>query len=112
MDKFALLRAFSNELGITPHAYQIQVRMARACRLIAQGVPLAEVAHKVGYSEQSALHRPFKRRIGVTPGAYARALGENVVNFGQYAARYRMDNRWHERGGWNAHGDCRSWSPL
>jgi len=74
MDKFALLRAFSNELGITPHAYQIQVRMARACRLIAQGVPLAEVAHKVGYSEQSALHRPFKRRIDVTPGAYARAL--------------------------------------
>jgi len=74
MDKFGLLRAFSNELGITPHAYQVQLRMARACRLIAQRVPLAEVAQIVGYSEQSALQRPFKRLIGVTPGAYAGAL--------------------------------------
>ena len=73
-DKFALLRAFSHELGMTPHAYQVQLRMARACRLIAQDVPLADVALAVGYSEQSALHRPFKRRVGVTPGAYARAL--------------------------------------
>jgi AraC-like DNA-binding protein len=71
--KFALLRAFSHELGITPHAYQVQLRMARACRLIAQRVPLAEVALEVGYSEQSALYRPFTRLVGVTPGAYARA---------------------------------------
>jgi AraC-like DNA-binding protein len=72
-DKFALLRAFSRELGITPHAYQVQLRMARACQLIARQVPLAEVALAVGYSEQSALQRPFKRLVGVTPGAYARA---------------------------------------
>jgi AraC-like DNA-binding protein len=71
--RFALLRAFSRESGITPHAYQVQLRMARACRLIERQVPLAAVALEVGYSEQSALHRPFKRLVGVTPGAYARA---------------------------------------
>jgi len=73
-DRFALLRAFSRELGMTPHAYQMQLRMARACRLIASGVALSEVALAVGYSEQSALNRPFKQLVGVTPGAYARAL--------------------------------------
>jgi AraC-like DNA-binding protein len=73
-DRFGLLRAFSCELGITPHAYQMQLRMARACRLIANGVLLSEVAHAVGYSEQSALTRPFKRLVGVTPSTYARAL--------------------------------------
>jgi AraC-like DNA-binding protein len=73
-DKFALLRTFSAELGITPHAYQVQLRVARACRLIARGAPLADVALSVGYSEQSALHRPFKRLVGVSPGAYARAV--------------------------------------
>ena len=73
-DRFALLRAFSRELGMTPHEYQIHLRIARSCRLIAQGVPLADVAIAVGYSEQSALHRPFTRLVGVTPGAYARAL--------------------------------------
>ena len=68
MDRFAVLRAFSHELGVTPHAYQVQLRMARACRLIASNVPLVEVAHTVGYSEQSAPQRPFKQLIGVTPG--------------------------------------------
>lgn len=72
-DRFALLRAFSRELGMTPHAYQMQLRMARACRLIASGLPLADVALDVGYSQQSALNRTFKRLVGVTPGAYARA---------------------------------------
>lgn len=71
MDRFALLRAFSKELGLTPHAYQVQLRMARACRLIAEKVPLVDVALAVGYSEQSALQRPFKRLVGVTPGTYA-----------------------------------------
>ena len=73
-DRFALLRAFAHEVGMTPHAYQVQLRIARACRLIAEGVPLAEVSIAVGYSEQSALHRPFARLVGVTLGAYARAV--------------------------------------
>ncbi len=70
---FALLRAFSYDLGLTPHAYQVQLRMARARRLIAGREPLADVALAVGYSEQSALNRAFKRHVGVTPGAYMHA---------------------------------------
>ena len=73
VERFALLRSFSKEMGLTPHAYQVQLRMARACRLIKQGWGLAEVALEVGYSEQSALARQFRRVVGVTPGAYARA---------------------------------------
>jgi AraC-like DNA-binding protein len=73
-DRFALLRAFSHKVGMPPHAYQMHLRVARACRLIVQGVSLADVAIAVGYSEQSALHRPFVRLVGVTPGEYARVL--------------------------------------
>jgi AraC-like DNA-binding protein len=72
-EKFTLLRAFARELGITPHAYQEQLRIERACRLIARGVPLPEAALAVGYSQQSALQRPFKQLEGVTPGEYVRA---------------------------------------
>jgi AraC-like DNA-binding protein len=73
IEKFALLRAFARELGLTPHAYLVQLRVARARRLIAHGGSLADVALAVGYSEQSALTRQFRRLVGVTPGVYARA---------------------------------------
>jgi AraC-like DNA-binding protein len=74
-NKFTLLRGFAREHGMTPHAYQVQLRMARACRLLARGVPLADVALAVGYSQQSALHRSFKRLVGLTPGDYVRGIG-------------------------------------
>lgn len=74
-NKFTLLRGFAREHGMTPHAYQVQLRMARACRLLARGVPLADVALAVGYSQQSALHRQFKRLVGLTPGEYVRGIG-------------------------------------
>jgi AraC-like DNA-binding protein len=73
-DKFALLRAFSRDLGTTPHVYQMRLRMTRARELIIQGLPLADVAVAVGYSEQSALTRAFRSVVGITPGAYARAV--------------------------------------
>ena len=37
-------------------------------------VPQAEVAATVGLYDQSLLHRHFKRILGVTPGAFARAV--------------------------------------
>lgn len=73
-DKFALLRTFSREVGTTPHAYQMRLRMTRARELIVQGLSLADVAIAVGYSEQSALTRAFRGVVGITPGAYARAV--------------------------------------
>lgn len=74
VDKFVLLRAFSQQFGMTPHAYQVQLRVARAYRLIRKGVRLADAASAVGYSEQSALNRVFKKRVGTTPGEYARSF--------------------------------------
>jgi AraC-like DNA-binding protein len=37
-------------------------------------MPLAQVAQAVGYSEQNALHRQFKRLVGVTPREYANTV--------------------------------------
>jgi transcriptional regulator GlxA family with amidase domain len=62
---------FHREVGLPPHAYQIQVRVARARALIATGVPLAEVASMTGFADQSHLTRLFKRIVGVPPGQYA-----------------------------------------
>lgn len=69
-----LIRAFRREIGLTPHAYVVDVRVRRAQdRLRAGGAP-AEVAADVGFSDQSHLTRAFKARLAVTPGAYRRAV--------------------------------------
>lgn len=68
-----LVLAFRAELGQTPARYVEDKRMALALRLIDEGtVPLSEVAHRAGFSEQSALTRAVKRRFGTTPGARRR----------------------------------------
>ena len=59
--------------GLTPHAYQLQRRVALARRLIAQGLPLAEVAAACGFADQSHMTRQFVRKYGVSPGMVAAA---------------------------------------
>ncbi len=65
------LRLFQREMGLPPHAYLLQVRVERAKQLLAVGVPIAQVAFDTGFSDQSHLHRHFKRWVGTTPRQYA-----------------------------------------
>jgi AraC-like DNA-binding protein len=68
----SLLRAFTRELGMSPHAYQTSLRVARAQSLIEAGVPLVETAAQVGFADQSHLNRYFRRLLGTTPARFAR----------------------------------------
>jgi AraC-like DNA-binding protein len=74
LDKFRLCRAFREEMGLPPHAYVTHRRVSLAQELLGRGVPQAEVAVQVGLYDQSQLHRHFKRILGMTPGAWARAM--------------------------------------
>jgi AraC-like DNA-binding protein len=68
--RYQLLRAFARELGLTPHAYIVQQRLALARRLIRAGSTLADAAFTAGFSDQSHLTRLFARQFGVTPARY------------------------------------------
>jgi len=72
-DKFHLCRAFRAQVGLPPHAYLTRLRIMRAKELLAAGVKPIEVAPSVGLYDQSQLNRHFRRLVGMTPGAYARA---------------------------------------
>jgi AraC-like DNA-binding protein len=74
LSKCHLVHLFHREVGLPPHAYQIQLRVARARVLVAAGVPLAEVATMTGFADQSHLTRLFKRVVGMPPGQYAALL--------------------------------------
>ena len=66
-----LNRVFSRSVGLPPHAWRNQWRLAQAKRLLRGGLGPAEVAASLGFADQSHLHRLFKRAFGVTPGGYA-----------------------------------------
>ena len=70
LSRYHLLRCFHKEIGLPPHAYQNQVRVAEARSMLAQGFPIADAAFAAGFSDQSHLNRRFKRIHGVPPGAY------------------------------------------
>jgi AraC-like DNA-binding protein len=71
--RYQLLRAFARQLGLTPHAYILQRRLALARRLIRGRAGLAEVAVRAGFFDQSHLTHCFALHFGVTPGRYAAA---------------------------------------
>jgi len=73
LSRFHLVRCFTKQVGMAPHAYQIHVRVERARALLAGGVLPALAAIEVGFADQSHLTRHFKRIWRTTPGSYARA---------------------------------------
>ncbi|MBP2297821.1 AraC family transcriptional regulator [Azospirillum picis] len=77
LSRFHLLRVFRAAVGTTPHGYLTDRRVARAKRLLAGPLPLAEVALACGFCDQAHFNRVFKGRVGVSPGQYRR--GSNPI---------------------------------
>jgi AraC-like DNA-binding protein len=66
---------FQRWLGVTPGRYLGEIRLEHAKdRLVASAEPIVEIALGVGFSEQSAFTRAFRRRFGESPAAYRRRL--------------------------------------
>jgi len=74
LSRFELVRRFGAQNGVSPHAFQTNLRVDRARRLLATGAAPADVAAACGFADQPHLTRVFKRAVGVSPGRYARAV--------------------------------------
>jgi AraC-like DNA-binding protein len=70
LSPFHFNRVFSEEFGMPPHAFQTQLRIARAKALLRQGWLIPQVACQTGFFDQSHLNRHFKRVVGVSPGQF------------------------------------------
>ena len=71
-----LVRVFSAEVGLPPHVYQTQIRIARAKTLLMQGYAIVDVAQATGFADHAHFSRKFKQLNGVTPKVYR----QNVKN--------------------------------
>jgi AraC family transcriptional regulator, glycine betaine-responsive activator len=75
------LRHFKSEMGFTPSAHLLSIRLDMACRLLVEtSLPIDKIARRCGMGGGIRLARIFKRRIGLSAGDYrARAVSELAV---------------------------------
>ena len=74
------VRAFKVTTTLTPMAYVERSRIERARLLVTDGqMRLAEIAHFIGFADQSHFTRRFKAHVGCTPGDYARLRSADIV---------------------------------
>lgn len=73
LSPFHFSRMFKAVTGSTPHSFVSAARLEEARRLLSRtAAPLGEIAHRSGFSGQSAFNIAFKRATGCTPGDYRR----------------------------------------
>jgi AraC-like DNA-binding protein len=74
LSKWHFARAFKQSVGTPPHFYLLQRRLERAQELLAEtDLSLAQIALKIGFSDQSHFSRRFRMFVGVTPRSFRRS---------------------------------------
>jgi AraC-like DNA-binding protein len=71
MSVSSLHRVFREELATTPQAWLNAMRLRFVCRqLVESSLPIAQLATRAGYADQSALTHAMRRALDITPLAY------------------------------------------
>lgn len=78
MSRSAFSSRFSEVLGCAPMEYLSRWRMTIARDALSRGgKPLDRLAEDIGYESASAFSTAFRRRMGCSPGAFARSIRAN-----------------------------------
>lgn len=74
LSKFQFLRQFKTTTGMTPHAYLKRVRLEYAKKALAKGYNMVDIAHKVGFFDQSHFNKAFKNAFLITPSHFQKQI--------------------------------------
>lgn len=73
VSRATLTRRFTATVGEAPLSYLTRWRMLTAARLLRDTeLPIAAIAHRVGYGSEFAFAKAFKREYALAPGRYRR----------------------------------------
>ena len=74
MDKYKFIRSFKQQTGLTPVSYLLLHRINHSKALIAQDMPILDVALESGFYDQSHYTHYFKKYIGISPLTYKKGI--------------------------------------
>ena len=74
VSKCQLVRRFTATLGVSPHRYQLLLRLSRAKAMLREGTCITHIAQGVGFFDHSHLNRSFRILLGMTPTQYQQSV--------------------------------------
>ncbi len=73
MSRYHFLRSFKTQIGMTPYAYLLRVRLHHAAaHLRSSSQSITDIATACGFASTSRLSEAFRRQYHCTPSAYRR----------------------------------------
>ncbi len=81
LNKYYLVHAFTESYGISPINYLTEKRIQN-CKelLISTDYSIGEIARLSGFSSQSYFSQSFRKNVGMSAGAYRKAIENKVCN--------------------------------
>lgn len=76
INKYTFIRKFRKYYDTTPSSFQLQLKMARAKKLLMDGVSIQDVIAKLNFYDQAHFIREYKKMNGITPSKYQK----NILN--------------------------------
>ena len=74
LSKYHFVRQFRQEMGVAPLQYHMQLRLLAARNLLRHRNSALDVAHQLGFYDQSHFINSFRKMLGITPHHYLRML--------------------------------------
>ena len=74
VSKCHLVRRFTATLGVSPHRFQLLLRLSRAKAMLREGTCITHIAQGVGFFDHSHLDRSFRILLGMTPSQYQQSV--------------------------------------
>lgn len=74
LSQFQFLRQFKQATGMTPHAYLKRLRLEHAKKALLKGQKSTNIAHDMGFFDQSHFNKAFKEAYLMTPSHFQRQL--------------------------------------
>ena len=82
LERSYLIRSFKKEYKKTPIDYTISVRLNNARdMLLSSDLPIAQIAERCGYNNESFFIRQYKNKFGVTPSAHRKEIWEETDKY-------------------------------